>query len=124
AGDVVGQPDDARRLDAGRRLQLVERDDRAGPRIDDLAAHAEIAEHALERGRVLLQRLHAGRETLLRLGGGEQSQRRRLVAARRLARSGLRGGARRLARRRHAQRAARLVLVFVLFAFVRGGLGL
>jgi hypothetical protein len=32
AGDVVGEPDDARGLDAGRRLELVERDHRAGAR--------------------------------------------------------------------------------------------
>ena len=51
AGDVVGEADHARRFDAGRRLQLVERDHRPGPRIDDLAAHAEIGEHAFERGR-------------------------------------------------------------------------
>ncbi len=43
AGDVVGQADDARRLDARRGLELVERDDRAGLGIDDLAAHAEVA---------------------------------------------------------------------------------
>ena len=51
AGDVVGEPDHARRLDAGRGLELVERDDRAGTRVDDLAADAEIVEHAFERGR-------------------------------------------------------------------------
>ena len=43
AGDVVGQPDHARRLDAGRGLELVERHHRAGPGVDDLAAHAEVA---------------------------------------------------------------------------------
>ena len=57
AGDVVGEADDARRLDAGRRLQLVERDDRAGAHLHDLAAHAEILEHGFEQPRVLLQRL-------------------------------------------------------------------
>ena len=56
AGDVVGEADDARRLDAGRRLQLVERDDRAGADVDDLAAHAEILEHAFEQACVLLER--------------------------------------------------------------------
>ena len=49
AGDVVGEPDHARRLDAGRGLELVERDDRAGPRVDDLAAHAEVLQHAFQR---------------------------------------------------------------------------
>ena len=55
AGDVVGEADHARRFDAGRRLEFVERDHRPGPRIDDLAAHAEIAEHAFERRGVFLQ---------------------------------------------------------------------
>ena len=57
ARDVVGEPDDARGLDARRGLELVERDHRARMRVDDLAAHAEIAEHAFERARVLLNRL-------------------------------------------------------------------
>ena len=57
AGDVVGEADDARGFDAGRRLQLVERDDRAGADIDDLALDAEIVEHAFEQARVLLQRV-------------------------------------------------------------------
>ena len=56
AGDVVGEPDHARRLDAGRGLEFVERHHRAGARIDDLAAHAEIAEHAFERGGVGVDR--------------------------------------------------------------------
>ena len=43
ARDVVGQPDHARRFDARRRLELVERDHRTRPRVDDLAAHAEVA---------------------------------------------------------------------------------
>ena len=42
----------ARRLDPGRRLELVERHHRAGPDLDDLAAHAVILEHGFE---------HAGR---------------------------------------------------------------
>ena len=56
ARDVVGEADDARRLDAGRRLELVERDDRAGPHLHDLAVDAEIVEHGFEQPRVLLQR--------------------------------------------------------------------
>ena len=51
AGDVVGQPDHARRFDAGRGLEFVERDDRARARVDDLAAHAEVAQHAFQRRR-------------------------------------------------------------------------
>ena len=49
AGDIVGEADDARRFDARRRLELVERHHRARPRIDDFAAHAEIAQHAFQR---------------------------------------------------------------------------
>ena len=48
AGDVVGKADHARGLDAGRGLQLVQRDDRTGIGLGDLAAHAEIPEHAFE----------------------------------------------------------------------------
>ena len=57
AGDVVGEPDDARRLDAGRRLQLIERHDRAGAHLHDPAAHAEILEHGFQHARVLGERL-------------------------------------------------------------------
>ena len=64
AGDVVGKPDHARRLDAGRGLELVERDHRAGPRVDDLAAHAEILQHAFERRGGLLDRFRARREAV------------------------------------------------------------
>ena len=49
AGDVVGEADHARRLDAGRGLEFVQRDDRARMGIGDLAAHAEILQHAFER---------------------------------------------------------------------------
>ena len=80
AGDVVGEADDARGFDAGRRLQLVERDDRAGADVDDLAAHAEILEHAFEQPRVLLQRALVDRRVLARLLRrlGEEMQRRQL----------------------------------------------
>ena len=57
AGDVVGKADDAGRLDAGRRLQLVEGDHRAGAHVDDLALDAEILEHAFEQPGILLQRI-------------------------------------------------------------------
>ena len=79
AGDVVGEADDARRLDAGGGLQLVERDDRAGADMDDLALDAEILEHAFEQPRVLLQRVLGDRivaNDVLRLG--EEMQRRHL----------------------------------------------
>src|SRR5690606_7013594 len=55
--DVVGKADDAGRLDAGRRLQLVERDDRAGADVDDLALDAEILQHPLQQACVLLERV-------------------------------------------------------------------
>ena len=73
AGDVVGESDHARRFDAGRGLELVERDHRARPRIDDLAAHAEIAEHALERGGVRLQRFGASIARPMAFGAASSS---------------------------------------------------
>ena len=57
AGDVVGKPDHARGLGAGRGLELVERDHGAGAHIGDLAFDAEILEHAFELARILLQHL-------------------------------------------------------------------
>ena len=70
AGDVVGEPDDARGLDAGRRFEFVEGDDRAGAHVDDLAFHAEIVEDAFKQARVLLQRVlrDFGADRFLRLG--------------------------------------------------------
>ena len=70
AGDVVGEPDHPRRLDPRRRLELVERDDRARAHVDDLALDAEIVEDALEQARVLLQRVlrNSGPGRFLRLG--------------------------------------------------------
>ena len=77
AGDVVGEADHPRRLDAGRRLELVERHHRPGTDIDDLAADAEVVEHALEQARVLLERRRADRGLSLRgLGLGEKLERR------------------------------------------------
>jgi hypothetical protein len=69
--DVVGEADHTRRLDPRRRLELVERHHRSRPRIDDRAADAEIAEHVLERGRGLLDRLGARRVTV---GGFRRGQ--------------------------------------------------
>ena len=57
AGDVVGKPDHARGFGSGRRLELVQRDDRAGTHIGDLALDAEILKHAFELARILLQTL-------------------------------------------------------------------
>ena len=56
AGDVVGEADHPGGTGAGRRLQLVERHDRPGLGVDDLAADAEIVEHGLQLARVLGQR--------------------------------------------------------------------
>ena len=81
AGDVVGERDHARRLDAGRRLELVERDDRAGADVDDLAADAEILEHAFEQRGVLLERV--GRRPSATggfFGSASSVQRRQLVS--------------------------------------------
>ena len=78
AGDVVGEADHARGAGAGRRLQLVEGDHRAGLGVDDLAAHAEIVEHGLELARGLGQGLR-------RLAwAGDRLDRRQQVEARQL----------------------------------------
>ncbi len=112
AGDVVGEPDHARGLDARRRLELVERDHRSRPRIDDLAAHAEVAEHAFERGGVGLQRVGAqharGRCSSARRGAraGAAHSRRSTCALARCAAFGLRG-------------ARRGLLVFILVVVLR-----
>ena len=81
ARDVVGEANDARTFDAGRRLQLIKRDHRAGAHVDDVALDGKILEHALEQTRILFQRvlreLHAAR---LLLGLGEQVEGRRFIA--------------------------------------------
>ncbi len=82
AGDVVGQADDARGLDAGRGLELVERHHRPGPHLDDLAAHAEILEHGFEQPRVLLQRFLVDRGGLGRRHLAQQIERRQQMLAR------------------------------------------
>ncbi len=119
ARDVVGEPDHARRLDAGCGLELVERHHRPRPRIDDLAAHAEIAEHAFERGRVGLDRLHAGREAVGRLGRREITERGQLVAVGGFARRRARGRFRGLARRDLEARSALVVFVLVVLVVRR-----
>ncbi len=79
AGNVVGQPDHPRAADAGRRLQLIERDHRAGTDLDDLALHAVIRQHRFQQARIGLQRLLAGRaDAGPRRRGREQRQRREL----------------------------------------------
>ncbi len=56
AGDVVGQGHDAGRLHPGGGDQLVEGDHGAGADLVDLAAHAELGQHALQQLGVLAQR--------------------------------------------------------------------
>jgi hypothetical protein len=52
ARNIVGKPDHARRLDAARRLELEECNDRAGVNVLDLAPDAEVAEHACQQLRL------------------------------------------------------------------------
>jgi hypothetical protein len=54
AGYIVGEPDNPRRLDAGRRFEFVKGHDRAWAHVDDLAFHAEIVEDSFQQARVLL----------------------------------------------------------------------
>ncbi|GJE53001.1 hypothetical protein GOFOIKOB_6076 [Methylobacterium tardum] len=79
AGDVVRQADHAAGFGAGRGLELVEGDDRAGPHRQDVAAHAEILDRLLEVEGVLLQ--HVGIDLLAaaRRRQGEQVEGRQLV---------------------------------------------
>ena len=112
AGDVVGKADHARGFDAGRRLEFVQRHDRAGIGLDDLAADAEIAEHAFQRARIGLQLGLAERLPVRRLGRRQHRDRRQFE---------LFGFARRCARRgllaRSAGGGSFLFLVFVFFFF-------
>ena len=115
AGDIVGEADDARGFDAGRRLEFVQRHDRAGIGLDDLAADAEIAEHAFERARIGLQLGLAERLPVRRLGRRQHRDRRQFELfgfARRRARRGL------LARRAGGRGFLFLLLVFLLFFFL------
>src|SRR5438270_2657077 len=50
-------------------------------RIDDLAAHAEIAQHAFKRARVLLDRFSRECRAVDRTRCGEQRERGKLIAA-------------------------------------------
>ena len=80
AGDVVGQRDHAGGLGARRRLELVERHDRAGADLDDLAAYAEILQHAFEQAGVLLEHLDRQLLILRRRRLGQELDRRQLEA--------------------------------------------
>ena len=79
AGDIVGETDDSRGFDAGRRLELIERDHRTWPHMNDLALDAEILEHAFEQPGVLAERVlgHHVRRRISRLG--ENMQRRKKI---------------------------------------------
>ncbi|MNX82010.1 hypothetical protein D3C86_1137210 [compost metagenome] len=68
AGDIVREADDARGLDAGGGLELIQRDDRARADIDDLALDAEILQHAFEKSGALLQRFRRHGRGLLDAG--------------------------------------------------------
>ena len=57
ARHIVGQLDDAARLDAGGGLQLIHGDDRTGANLGDRALHVEVVEHAFEQARIALQAL-------------------------------------------------------------------
>jgi len=57
AGDIIGKTNDARGFDARRWLELIEGDDRSGANVDDLAAHAEVLEHAFQKIGILLEPL-------------------------------------------------------------------
>ena len=120
AGDVVGEADDARRLDAGRGLQFIERDDRAGTRVDDLAAHAEVLQHAFQRLRALLDRFRARREAVGRLRHRQKRQFGKLIAAVR-ALGGL-GDARPCARARASASSSSSYSSSASFALVERGL--
>ena len=76
ARDVVGEADHARRLDAGRGLEFVQRHDRTGIGLDDFAADAEVAEHDFQRARIGIQLRLAERLAIGRLGRSQHRHRR------------------------------------------------
>jgi len=65
----------------GQQDTARKRHHRAGPCIDDLAAHAEIAEHAFERGGVILQHLGADGGAAALARRRQQFERRQNIAA-------------------------------------------
>ena len=99
----------------GAGSKLVKRHHRSRPRIDDLAAHTEIGQHAFERGRVFLQNFVAdgGATEFARLT--EKIERRQNIAAVRAACRPC--GRTRLAR--GARRGRRLIGVFVVVLLLR-----
>ena len=97
--DVIGERDDARRAGAGRRFEFVTGDDGPVAHAHDVAANAEVAQHAPERFGVPRENLLAGAGLRAAFAFGEEVERRQPefgFAARGLA--GGRGG--RLAGRR------------------------
>jgi len=80
AGDIVSQADDARRLDARCRFELIKCNDRTRTHLDDLALDAEIVQHPFEHAGILLQRFVREISRLAdTLGFGKQRQRRELI---------------------------------------------
>src|SRR5229473_8008094 len=79
--------------------------------VDDLAAHAEIREHAFERGGVLLDRFRAQRGAVAGFRGGQQGERGQLEAAPRPPR----GAPRRRPRALACPRGRPVLLVLRLF---------
>ena len=79
AGDIIGKADHARGFDPGGGLQFIQRDNRARLHVDDLAAHAEILQHAFEHAGVLLKHLVGKIDRLLgaALGFGQQGEGRK-----------------------------------------------
>ncbi len=82
AGDVIGQTDDPGGADAGRRLKLVERDDRAWPDLDDAALDAVVRENRFEQAGIGLQRLGAHAHSPAKGRFFEKRQRREAPAER------------------------------------------
>ena len=109
AGDVVGKSDHARRLDAGRRFELVERHHRTGVCIGDFAAHAEILQHGFECLGVLLQHAVAQGEAIGGAWCGQERNRGQRKVAVPLRR--------RCARRSLARRAGGGLVVLLVFPF-------
>jgi hypothetical protein len=115
ARDVVGEPDHARGLGAGRGLELVEGHHRAGADLDDIALDAEVLEHAREQLGVLFEGVFVERGDRLAVGRRVQKiERRKLVFAGRKIELALAGGVGALARlglgRRRNQPGARRCL--------------
>ena len=96
----------------GAGSSSYKRDDRARPRIDDLALDAEILQHAFERLGVLLDLLGRRREAVARARRGQERERRQRIAA--AAEAADRRGFLRLALRARGCGLVVFVLVFVV----------